>query len=92
MIVVGFNWPVEHDHDGYYFEDCMILTEFKWHCYFDCKIDTRRYVSIIEHYLENYDYYIKKFQDFKQYILEEPSIFMSDMEYLARTLIRWGVG
>ena len=59
MIVVGFNWPVEHDHDGYYFEDCMILTEFKWHCYFDCKIDTRRYVSIIEHYLENYDYRIQ---------------------------------
>jgi hypothetical protein len=27
MIVVGFNWPVEHDYDGYYFEDCMVPTE-----------------------------------------------------------------
>jgi len=90
MIVVGFNWPVYHD--SYYLEDCMIPTEFKWNCYFDCKIDARKYVSIIEHYLENYDYYIKKFQDFKQYILEEPGIFLSDMEYLARTLVRWGVG
>jgi len=86
------NIAIVNNHGGYYyFEDCMIPSEFKWDCYFDCKTDIKGYASIIDNYLENYDYYIKKFQNFKQYILEEPSIFLGDMEYLARTLIRWGV-
>jgi len=86
------NIAVVNNHGGYYyFDDCMVPDEFKWDCQFDCKIDYRKCVEKIEYYLENFEYYIKKFYHFKQYILQEPYIFLNDVRHLAEVLEEWGV-
>jgi hypothetical protein len=55
------NIAVVNNHGGYhYFDDCMVPDEFKWYCYFDCRINYRKCVEKIENYLENFEYYIKK--------------------------------
>jgi len=86
------NIVVVNNHGGcYYFDDCMVPEEFVWNCYFDCRINYRKCIEKIEHYLENFDYYIKKFYNFKQYILQEPHIFLNDVCHLAEILVEWGV-
>jgi len=81
------NIVIVNNHGGcYYYEDCMIPTDFKLNCCFDCEINYNEYVESIENYLENYEYYIKKFQEFKQYVLQEPRIYRNDIKYLVKHL------
>jgi hypothetical protein len=86
------NITIVNNHGGCYnFDDCMIPAEFKWNCYLDHEINYQMCVKYIEHYLENFEYYIKKFYKFKQYIMQEPSLFLNDVHYLSSILIKWGV-
>jgi hypothetical protein len=90
--VVLDNITIVNNHGGcYHFADCMIPVEFKWNCYLDQDINYHKSIYDIEHYLENYEYYIKKFYSFKQYILQEPSLFINDTRYLTQILMKWGV-
>ena len=90
--VVLDNITIVNNHGGcYYFDDCMIPADFKWNCYMDHKIEYQKYVRSIEHYLENFEYYIEKFCDFKQYILQEPDLFLNDIDHLSSILRSWGV-
>jgi len=88
--VVLDNIAIINNHGGYYhYDDCMIPTEFKLNCYldFDRKINYHKLCTNIEHYLENFEYYIKKFHHFKQYIMQEPYIFLSDVKHLSKILM-----
>jgi hypothetical protein len=86
------NITIVNNHGGYYhFTDCMIPAEFKWDCYFDRDIDYRKSVDDIEHYIENFEYYVKKFHGFKQYIMQEPCLFLDDVRHLSNILMEWGV-
>jgi hypothetical protein len=86
------NITIVNNHGGcYHFADCMIPAEFKWDCYLDHDIDYHKSIDNIEHYLENFEYYIKKFHGFKQYIMQEPCLFLNDVHHLSKILIEWGV-
>jgi hypothetical protein len=76
-----------NNHGGcYHYEDCAVPEKFKWNCYFDCKLDYNKHVEDIEHYLENYEYYIKQFQVSKQLVLSEPYVYQSDVKHIIKRL------
>jgi hypothetical protein len=86
------NIVIVNNHGGcYYFDDCMVPKEFKLDCYLDCEIEYDKYAKRIEEYLNNFDFYIKKFHRFKRYILQEPHIFLNEVHKLSKILIKWGV-
>jgi len=81
------NITIVNNHGGcYHYMDYMVPTEFKWNCYFDCDINYNKHVEDIEHYLENYEYYIKRFQNAKQSVLSEPQVYKDDLKHLIKRL------
>jgi hypothetical protein len=81
------NITIVNNHGGCYrYEDCMVPTEFKWNCYFDCNTNYNKHAEDIEHYLENYEYYIKQFQIAKQFVLSEPYVYQNDVKYIIKRL------
>jgi len=82
------NIVIVNNHGGcYHFDDCMIPAEFKWNYYLDYNVGYHKYINNVEHYLENFEYYIKKFHVFKQYIMQEPYLFLNDVRYLSDILM-----
>jgi hypothetical protein len=84
------NIAVVNNHGGcFYYDDCMIEPPFKVDCYTEsrCNIDPKKVAEDILHYMENYEYYYKKFfAKFREYILEEPKLYQKEIEQLARIL------
>jgi hypothetical protein len=88
-VVLG-NIAVVNNHGGcFYYDDCMIEQPFKVDCYTEsrCNIDPKKVAEDILHYMENYEYYYKKyFTKFRDYILEEPKLYQKEIEQLAKIL------
>jgi len=88
-VVLG-NIAVVNNHGGcFYYDDCMIEPPFKVDCYTEtkCNIDPKKVAEDILHYMENYEYYYKKyFTKFRDYILEEPKLYQKEIEQLAKVL------
>jgi hypothetical protein len=81
------NIVITNNHGGcYHHEDCPVPEEFKWNCYFDCKMDINRLVEDLKDYLENYEYYIKQFQTAKHLVLSEPHVYKDDLKHLIKRL------
>jgi len=88
-VVLG-NIAVVNNHGGcFYYDDCMIEPPFKVDCYTEtkCNIDPKKVAEDILHYMENYEYYYKKyFAKFREYILEEPKLYQKEIEQLTKIL------
>jgi hypothetical protein len=88
-VVLG-NIAVVNNHGGcFYYDDCMIELPFKVDCYTEsrCNIDPKKVAEDILHYMENYEYYYKKyFTKFRDHILEEPKLYQKEIEQLAKIL------
>ena len=84
------NIAVVNNHGGcFYYDDCMIEQPFKVDCYTEgrCNIDPKKVAEDILYYMENYEYYYKKyFTKFRDYILEEPKLYQKEIEQLAKIL------
>ena len=84
------NIAIVNNHGGcFYYDDCMIEPPFKVDCYTEsrCNIDPKKVAEDILHYMENYEYYYKKyFAKFREYILEEPKLYQKEIEQLAKIL------
>jgi hypothetical protein len=84
------NIVIVNNHGGcFYYDDCMIEPPFKVDCYTEsrCNIDPKKVAKDILHYMENYEYYYKKyFAKFREYILEEPKLYQKEIEQLAKIL------
>jgi hypothetical protein len=88
-VVLG-NIAVVNNHGGcFYYDDCMIEPPFKVDCYTEsrCNINPKKVAEDILHYIENYEYYYKKyFAKFREYILEEPKLYQKEIEQLTKIL------
>ena len=88
-VVLG-NIAVVNNHGGcFYYDDCMIEQPFKVDCYTEsrCNIDPKKVAEDILYYMENYEYYYKKyFAKFREYILEEPKLYQKEIEQLTKIL------
>jgi hypothetical protein len=88
-VVLG-NIAVVNNHGGcFYYDDCMIEPPFKVDCYTEtkCNINPKKVAEDILHYMENYEYYYKKyFAKFREYILEEPKLYQKEIEQLSKVL------
>jgi len=84
------NIVIVNNHGGcFYYDDCMIEKPFKVDCYTEsrCNIDPKKVAEDIQHYMENYEYYYKKyFTKFRDYIFEEPKRYQKEIEQLAKKL------
>jgi len=84
------NIAVVNNHGGcFYYDDCMIEPPFKVDCYTEsrCNINPKKVAEDILHYMENYEYYYKKyFSKFREYILEEPKLYQKEIEQLTKIL------
>jgi hypothetical protein len=84
------NIVIVNNHGGcFYYDDCMIEPPFKVDCYTEsrCNIDPKKVAEDILHYMENYEYYYKKyFAKFREYTLEEPKLYQKEIEKLAKIL------
>ena len=84
------NIAMVNNHGGcFYYDDCMIEPPFKVDCYTEtkCNINPEKVAEDILHYMENYEYYYKKyFAKFREYILEEPKLYQKEIEQLTKIL------
>jgi hypothetical protein len=83
------NLALVNNHGGYYLrEDCPVPAEFKIKCYSDYLFETD-YEDIYKNivlWINNYERYLKEFDEMRKIVLSEPQLFIKHVKTLVSRL------
>ena len=85
------NLALVNDHGGYSSrEDCPVPNKFKIRCSLDylCEIDLKEIYENVNLWINNFDEYLKEFEEMRRYVFLEPQLFIKDVKTLVSMLER----
>jgi hypothetical protein len=82
------NLALVNDYGGYHSrEDCPVPARFKIRCSgYLRKVDLKEICENVVLYINNFDVYIKEFEEMRKYVLSEPQLYIKQVENLVSKL------